>query len=381
MGGKKSWQHAGWQSQDWSSYSSQAGHPSKPWAAPQQNGVQYDQMQLPSDAGARKGKGKAHMVTETAESSDTLRDIQRAVTSARRADGRVRRLKEDRQLKTEQWKLYEQNHKEEYLRQKQRYEAALKKIEVDIQEATRLGQEAAQEVQDIANGRKPAPPPALATDQAWDALMSNGDEHNMEEDFLQDALEAANLAKQRTTPGAGHNLGRLMTPEVAAQLLRATMLNLPPGTDLQDLLPGPERRPSLVTEGPGRTVEQTEPPPVAAPFPPSPSTSHMELGGAPPTGNMTSASPGARPKPGPRVPLKGAPIHPVHTGTGQGCQLADKLEAKRQALKPFGVDHKEPPKSEPPQTQTTVVSGSDDDMAEIKGKRESGPGAGLDGMG
>ena len=46
--------------------------------------------------------------------------------------------------------------------------------------------------------------------------------------------------------------------------------------------------------------------------------------------------------------MKGAPIHTVHAGVTPGASLPDKLEAKRNAMYPFG----KPP--EAPAFQTTL---------------------------
>ena len=56
---------------------------------------------------------------------------------------------------------------------------------------------------------------------------------------------------------------------------------------------------------------------------------------AAPSGN-NSASPHPPAKAVQRRPVKGAPLHPVHTDTGVSGGLAGKLEAKRSALEPFG---------------------------------------------
>ncbi|CAE7229615.1 unnamed protein product [Symbiodinium sp. CCMP2592] len=336
MGGKKSWQAEEWQDQDWSSYST-SRPPWKVWhgayaSASPKGRPHYDQMPLPADGGAWKGKGKSKNAWVDPEGgSDDMRDVQRALTNARKADGRVRRLREESQRKQEQWKRYEKEHKEEYVKERGRYEAALQRIEADIAEATRQGHTAAQDVRDIVNGRKVTRAPAVTeAENAWDSLIGAGTEVQPE-GFLGDALNAADSVHAQPS-GNQDGLGRLMTPEVAARLLHATIASLPPGLDVQGVLSG-QARPTTTVTDPGPPTVNKEPPPT--PFPTSPTSTRPELG-IPMVNPAPAASPGNKAK-GQKQPIKGGILQPVHTGTG--CAgLADKLEAKRQALQPFGLD-------------------------------------------
>ena len=79
--------------------------------------------------------------------------------------------------------------------ERQRFEADLQKIEADIHASTVSGQEAAKQVQALVNGTEAARPTAMATDGAWEALISGPDPVE-ESGFLREALRAA-----RTIPG------------------------------------------------------------------------------------------------------------------------------------------------------------------------------------
>ncbi|CAE7514494.1 unnamed protein product [Symbiodinium sp. CCMP2592] len=388
MGGKKAWQPQDWSDWSSSSYAPRQGAPWKLWPGAQptaspRSKKHYDQMPLPSDASARKGKGKSGQPVLQEEGEDMMTDIQRAVTRARKADIRVRKLKEDRDRKKQQWKLWEKSHKEEYVKQKQRYEAALARIETEVQEATSQGQTAAREVQDIANGKKPTRELVdQEAENAWDAFIGTTEETAAPEAFLQDALSAAATAGHN--PHGGIPGGRIMSPEVAAQLLQATLANLPPGFCLTSVPGAAMGQANAQEAGTGKPplAEPTAAPPGLStqqvPFPPSPSTSHPEMGVG-----YAAASPGTRGKTTPRQPVKGATLHPVHTGPGPGDKLASKLEAKRQAMQPFGIPSSAPAGLAGRTPAPTQSVGSDEDMpSEEKHDHQTGvTPVGLDGMG
>ena len=96
--------------------------------------------------------------------------------------------------------------------ERQRFEADLQKIEADIHASTVSGQEAAKQVQALVNGTEAARPTAMATDGAWEALISGPDPVE-ESGFLREALRAA-----RTIPSSGPRPpngqeGQMMTAE------------------------------------------------------------------------------------------------------------------------------------------------------------------------
>ena len=149
MGGKKSWQDQTewtqgekpgkkWQLWRGSWYASPKSQPQRPQydkvVVPWQKDKHYQANASSQDEGEDNGTG-----------SELRREIQRALSAARKADLRVRRLKEDRNLKEAQWKIYEQEAKAEYVRERKRFENAVAKIDNEIKEATGLGHEASQQ--------------------------------------------------------------------------------------------------------------------------------------------------------------------------------------------------------------------------------------------
>eukprot|EP00439_Symbiodinium_sp_Y106_P021361 s11356_g2.t1 len=141
----------------------------------------------------------------------------------------VRKLKEDRGMKEKQWKIYEQEAKAEYLKERKRFELALQKIDQEIKEVTGNGQEASKQVQALATN-------GLATKQAradngremWETMLAEP-EAAPEPGFFRDALLAAQQAKAQPTAhsASGSAESGLMTAEAATQLLQATLAQLP----------------------------------------------------------------------------------------------------------------------------------------------------------
>ena len=276
--------------------------------------------------------------------------------------------------------------------ERQRFEADLQKIEADIHASTVSGQEAAKQVQALVNGTEAARPTAMATDGAWEALISGPDPVE-ESGFLREALRAA-----RTIPSSGPRPpngqeGQMMTAEQAARLLQATLAMLPGnlGVPAGSYMPGPSNPNQDTTKAPTSEVQvgASLPPGFGpAPFPGSPSHPKVETAQAGMSG-FPMTSPGSRPKTGNRVPVKGAPVHPVHTlRSGEG--LAEKLDAKRQlerqrsALQPFGAAPR-PPAQAPPQdkkgeSSVMLAERSDEDLTEAEPGKGTPGEPGLDGM-
>ena len=132
-------------------------------------------------------------------------------------------------MKEKQWKIYEQEAKAEYLKERKRFELALQKIDQEIKEVTGNGQEASKQVQALATN-------GLATKQAradngremWETMLAEP-EAAPEPGFFRDALLAAQQAKAQPTAhsASGSAESGLMTAEAATQLLQATLAQLP----------------------------------------------------------------------------------------------------------------------------------------------------------
>eukprot|EP00439_Symbiodinium_sp_Y106_P055375 s474_g7.t1 len=386
MGGKKAWQF----NEEWHQAGHQAGQ--RPWrsrlwsgawqASPKARAArpQYDQIRLPEPS---QKTWQSEDSEEPSTGSELRREIQKALSNARKSDLKVRRLREERRVKEEQWRIFQKEAKEEFLKERKRFETALQRIEGEITTATKSGQEASLLVQNLAIngiGAKPGPVEDTKT-EAWESLIADEEAH-MEPGFLRDALLAAQqFHADPKGSGKGSGMvasGSLMTPEAAAMLLQMTMAHLPPGFPVvPGAAAGDSRTPGPYTSQPDASVEAGAQG-SRAPFPTSPSQPKMDItpgGGGPPI------SPGTRSRPPTRQPVKGGPLQPVHTGSGTGANLAGKLERARQAMRPFGlpVDLAGETKQTDQKTEEVVMGSGTDVDSEPGRPKENG--TALDGMG
>eukprot|EP00439_Symbiodinium_sp_Y106_P017696 s772_g2.t1 len=126
-------------------------------------------------------------------SPSLMQEIQKQLTSARRADTKMRKLKEEQEHKTKLWKAYEEDMKKKFSKQKRLFEADLERIDQEAQHAAAQGQQAAQNVKDLVNlGKVGTPEPMDQDDAAWDALVQQ-DQEEQHDSFLGAALRAAHL--------------------------------------------------------------------------------------------------------------------------------------------------------------------------------------------
>eukprot|EP00439_Symbiodinium_sp_Y106_P020621 s6703_g2.t1 len=320
MGGKKPWHAADWQSDghasEWSSYGSrwQLWSGAKSVASPKGR-IQYDQMALPDDGKGARGKasGKGEEAADVGEGYGMIRDVQRAATTARKADIRVRKLQEEKDRKDAQWLLYKRTQKEEFLRQKARYEAALLRIEKDMREAKSAGQEAVRAVQEIAAGERPVSMEVTGDkDNAWEEMIAE-----------EDARRAA-----------------------AAQLLQATLAHLPQGFGIygpDGLIAPPSREDSTAPAAP--VVPATTPAIPTAPVqgvhgPPVYTAAHS---GQPVTSGVHAPFQPSSPHPARAVPL-------VTETPGESRVTSEKTTVRTSPLHPGQRDLAMPrqPTSEAP---------------------------------
>ncbi|CAE7840215.1 unnamed protein product, partial [Symbiodinium microadriaticum] len=203
--------------------------------------LRYDQMEVPANQ-LREQRQTGE--ESTSGKTDMMKEIQRMVSAARRADGKVRRLHEAKAKREAQWVLFEKKSRADFLEQKRLYENDVRRILDEIEEATQQGVIASAEAQDLAaHGFRPKPQ-AMSVEEpdAWDSLIH--DEANQEQGFLGEALRAARQASAATPQHPARSDGSMAGPAEAARLLAATLAALPPGADFGQLgfpqaTPGP----------------------------------------------------------------------------------------------------------------------------------------------
>ena len=160
---------------------------------------QYDQIRLPDRA---QRYWKQEEEEEPTSGSELRREIQKALSNARKSDLKVRRLREERRVKEERWKIFQKEAREEFLKEKKRFETALQRIEGEIVAATKSGQDASLMVQNLAvNGMEAKQvPTGEETTEAWDSLIAEEDAPP-EPGFLRDAWIAAQQFQQEGKGG------------------------------------------------------------------------------------------------------------------------------------------------------------------------------------
>ncbi|CAE7309474.1 NHX7 [Symbiodinium sp. CCMP2592] len=221
---------------------------------------------------------------DSSQAPPALREIQKYLSQAQRADTRLRKLKEEQDKKSKHWEVYEQQMKQKFARQRRAFEADLQRIAQDAQEAAEQGQQAAQKVKEVVlRGRVEKDDPMEMENAAWDALTKTEKEEPVRNGFLQEALNAAQHGQPHMPPG--------MTTETARE---------PPGRGL------PAEDPAL--RGVARAPTTTAAPPPGL------------------------ATPGVNPY----ETAKGPPVTMQPPGTDANPALEAKLAANR-ALKAFGL--------------------------------------------
>ncbi|CAE7884665.1 unnamed protein product [Symbiodinium microadriaticum] len=254
--------------------------------------------------------------------ADLNREIQKSLTVAKKADVRLRKLQEEKARRAVQWEAYATDVRNKFLAQRKQFEQDRERLQTEMVATMETGQEASAHLRRVVDQGVPARMEVTEEDNAAWAALTTPSQEPAPSGFLREAMSAVHAARrsppglEATAPTAGQGL---VTQEAAAQLLAAVIANMPNvGAPTGMAAPGG-------THGP---------PP--APYVPSPSTRRPEAAEAPsPTPTQSKASPPKR-EPRVRVPVKGAPLQPVHTGVGLAGSLGAKLDMRRNAMAPFG---------------------------------------------
>ncbi|CAE7222375.1 unnamed protein product [Symbiodinium sp. CCMP2592] len=143
--------------------------------------TRYDQVPVPGrrSSGGSAGQAGNPQPAEAApegsgEGSEFRKELQRLLTQAKRADGKIYKLQDDREHRRQQWEYYERGMKLAFLKQQQAFEADLKRLDAEIQTAGSTGREAAERMQALAlYGMLPKTEVDAPEEAAWDNMMAN----------------------------------------------------------------------------------------------------------------------------------------------------------------------------------------------------------------
>ena len=250
--------------------------------------------------------------------------IQRSLTSARKADGRMRRLQDEKQRRQQQWDQWVKEQKINYHKQRKQFEADITKIDQDLAQTAEAGSTAAanvkniilQGVDNLSQQRDQQEP----DDGDWDRMM--------QEDMI---VETAGFYKEAV------QAARTLQP----QPLSTTTGPVPSA-------PAPAATYSQSSPGPTATDPYLTSPRVGA------GSAHREALGKATRGTNIGPpqGPDAEAATPPTTPIRGTPgpartpaphIRPVALpqASEPPGDLADRLsanrESRRKAMQPFGV--------------------------------------------
>ena len=277
------------------------------------------------DAESWRRSTSYHKAETTEQNPNTLvlQHMQKAVSLARKADTKIKKIKEEKIKRTKQWDLYAADMRAKYLKQQQLYQQDLQRLDQEEVAAIKAGQDAAQEVRQLVTGGPEALPEReekMAGPDAWDALLQAGEDQDAPDSFFAQAMMVARTGT--TWMGAGPTTG----PPTGTGAV-------PPGLPSPPAANRPDCMDATGAAGPPAdqlaAYGQSQ---KAAPYVPSPGSASC-LGASPglsPGTRLRTAQPGAKP----RQPVKQhtAPAAPNYGGPA----LAEKLE-KRRAMEPFGL--------------------------------------------
>ena len=202
----------------WRYWSGSWGSPaSKAKAAPR-----YDQIQLKEESAGPRG-----VATEMTPASERpvalMQAVQRALTASRKADARMRRLREEKTRRERQWQQWAEEAKASYHQQKKAFESDIQKLEGDMEETAATGRAAADKVTQLVVHGLPSEPTVMEVpmeDASWDALVAEDPEHGESgAGFYQEALAASSLLRPATSSTQAAAPLLQIRPELLQQLL------------------------------------------------------------------------------------------------------------------------------------------------------------------
>ncbi|CAE7876417.1 unnamed protein product [Symbiodinium microadriaticum] len=272
--------------------------------------------------------------------------VQKALTATRKADVKMRKLKEEKEFKKQAWQDFLDTKRKELATQKKNFDADLLRIDKDMEATAETGSQAASRVQELVlRGAVALQQPTEEEEPPgaeWDELIAEATA--AEPGFFQTALLATRMAPGDRTEGLPRrepssrgdaHARTYSTPDRTPTALPRTPL---PSDILQR--PAQEKH----TGGHGVPVEA---PPAAGTSPITPTVSKamqkLSVADKHHPGQRDASKPRCKTsEEQPRPTIKEATMTTTAADTG-GKLLADKLEQKREALRtggamtPFGI--------------------------------------------
>ncbi|OLQ12822.1 hypothetical protein AK812_SmicGene3236 [Symbiodinium microadriaticum] len=173
------------------------------WSPRRQQDVElrYDQVAVKEQAD--------YGMTEIPEREPSFHQaLQKTLTTARKLDGKLRKIAAEKERRQKQWKKYEDGIRKSFAKQKKNFEADIARLDQEAQDTLEAGHMASAQVKAIAI-KGVAPPPAseaMEVDAAWESLWKRVEEPPSGASFLQEAVAAAQSGlggAVSACPGAG----------------------------------------------------------------------------------------------------------------------------------------------------------------------------------
>ena len=251
--------------------------------------------------------------------SHLVNDVQSFINMARKAENRVKSLTSLRQQREAQWTKYVHDMKATLQNEHQRFQQSLAKLDEDLHAAHQNQEDSRKRlchVIEVSMGRRQ--PEGRPTDQQWEEMVNRWEQESATRNSPMEVV-------QRAFTGAPPPDFGPTPPPMPAPIPPTGAFNLDPAW-------GTFPAPGLSAEPPGRPP-QPVPPDAYYGTGPAPGA-HVPAAPMPPAPHSSAASPGARERAdGARGPVK---AHTPPKKVDSGASLGIKLEAKRNALKPFG---------------------------------------------
>ena len=270
-------------------------------------------------------------VLSSTRSQDTIvRDLQKLLNTARKAENRVAKVQADRAEKVKQWKEWEQQLKRCYSSEKQRHSANLASLDKELAEAIEQQELARQEVRLMASGPSAEPMEIVHSDEVdaeFAALLEEDgfsqEEEGANEDVLRRALQAS-LVNPATPPVMKATPRTRLVQKPVPKQLPGT-LSAASGSRLQ---PFPPPKPMQTGAYPAQDLNPMPSPPASA----DPYQGMLLQQMGQPAGILEVVTPVVKHKSKIRTPLKDVakPVGPIERQVI--VHSPNKLEEKRLAV-------------------------------------------------
>ena len=132
---------------------------------------------------------------DTSQGTTSTQAVQRELTSARKADARLRRLTSERDLRARQWEQFKLDQKKNFVKQKRQFQEDIERLDAEMQMTAEQGRAAAERMKlivlhGVEAARAPEPAPE-ADEMEWEQMVAEETAATAPASFLQEAFMTA----------------------------------------------------------------------------------------------------------------------------------------------------------------------------------------------